>query len=671
MEFTHAVDRFHSALKDIFLKKAKTNSQKQALQRATNIPWSWVAVCLAQLLIEYPTAITETIILGELELQWERAFLKRYRGLDSNFGTIQALYDSSPIRAAALEVTVKEWSIVPETNIWLVTVGEATSYQVLDIYLHPKFNQWVTPSSSSPSQPSNQTSSPFLKDRSIRMICSSLVNTPIKTQYHNSSLSRINRIGRAPPTQLLMFMLTSEDGPFIRQEFLRPGNRLENVVHPTGLRSRKVHRLWLKVIHVECITHTSPIASIQTASQTNGMTKLQRTDIYVVDHMGSDEPALFSLYDEQAQLATLIRRGDYIGLYNPKVSDRCTQSQEARSDIVLEYDNETVIFLMSDKDARVVDGVNRDSQRPASLVSNGSNSPISEFWNHPSQKKGIVESDDEGFMDCINYMDRIFIRDLDSCMLNVTIFGRVVAMASNNPFTTNDGLTKMDRYAIRIVDVTGKMDVTLWEEAGRRTRQLRPGHYVLMTGLSTSAVHMGPKDKPIWYVNGSIVCGTQVFNVSTMNSLLVSSSLRHVTPLEWLDKQDHTHTEAIVAGWELRTCESPDLALLSDDYTDRQGFCCHQPIGNLGALVIADSHAACLRPVTTPTGPQGANHKKGIRMCDFCGHSIANDEVVQTFRSRPDSISGTGWIEWRLDDGTRSILAYGGEEVSQERKQGI
>lgn len=34
-------------------------------------------------------------------------------------------------------------------------------------------------------------------------------------------------------------------------------------------------------------------------------------------------------------------------------------------------------------------------------------------------------------MDCENYYSRIYVKDLDYCMLNVTLLGKVVGLANN------------------------------------------------------------------------------------------------------------------------------------------------------------------------------------------------------------------------------------------------
>lgn len=69
----------------------------------------------------------------------------------------------------------------------------------------------------------------------------------------------------------------------------------------------------------------------------------------------------------------------------------------------------------------------------------------------------------------------------------------------------------MDRFAVRIMDSTGRIDVTLWDEAGRNTRNMRVGQVVLLAGLTTSKIYTHSKGT-IWYVNGSPVSGTEIIN---------------------------------------------------------------------------------------------------------------------------------------------------------------
>ncbi|KAI9243554.1 hypothetical protein BDA99DRAFT_566611 [Phascolomyces articulosus] len=646
MEFGNAVDRLHAALQEVFKKKAKVNPQKTTWASSAVIPWSWVASALARLFSEYSTGLTDAIALGELELQWEQAYFKNNKGFSAVYGTIQAMYDYQ--RPTALEV------------IWM------------DMYMHPKFNQWI-----SSSRPSLKSSTPFLQDRTIRIFCSAKINSPISSKYDDKSIDRIMRIARVPPTQLLMFVLTPKDSNFIRGEFT---DSLRNVVQPgmfMNKMNRKLHKLWLKVIHVEQTEH---IAANQNVNQDlitedgGENTKLRRTDIFVVDMTHDNDPAVFSLYDEQTQLATMLARGDYIGLFNPGFPSARTESQKSHSDIVFEYSEDTILFHMSERDARLAgvnkveaDGSNSQLSQPRR---GGSFSNLSPNISTPPQKitkKGIMERDEEGFMDCLGYQNRIYIKDLESSMLNVTLLCKVVAIASNNPFTKQGTGAKMDRYAMRIMDSTGKVDVTLWEQAGRKVRKLQPGQYILLTGLTTSSAHP-TENGTVWFVNGSAVCGTDIYNVSTMKALLTSTCLRQIASIENTDNQGSWQINCTVVGW--RVCLDDTTILHGDCYEQDESEYPGTDSRSPADIVIVHAHTACFRPVRYNRDTKNNISAAGdtnIRTCEFCKCSVPDEQVVEAFRSRPSTATTTlssGWIEWRLDDGNgRIFTAFGCEET--------
>ncbi|KAI9498636.1 hypothetical protein BDB00DRAFT_798833 [Zychaea mexicana] len=676
MEFSDAVDRLHGVLQEVFLKKANVASNKPAWASSAVIPWSWVAAALARLLSEYSTGLTDATALSELELQWEQAFFKHSKGFGAAYGTIQSMYDYQ--RTAALEVVTKDWQLFSLADIWLVTVSDGMSYKVMDMYMHPKFNQWIASS-----RPSLRSGIPFLKDRTMRMFCGAKINSPISSQYDNKDVSRITRVARVPPTQLLMFVLTPNDGNFIRGEFT---DSLRNVIQPgiLGRLNKHLHKLWLKVIHVEKTEHISANQNVNQdlITEDDGEnTKLRRTDIFVVDMTPDNEPAVLSLYDQQTQLATMLTRGDYIGLYNPGFPTARTESQRSHSDIVFEYTEDTVIFHMAEKDARQA-GVNKveadtaNSQmshqsRRRDSIHNSLLSNSSQKQQKQTTKKGIMERDEEGFMDCLAYPNRIFIKDLEPSMLNITLLCRVVAIASNNPFTKQDSKTKMDRYAMRIVDSTGKVDVTLWEQAGRKARKLQPGQYVLLTGLTTSSSNVSDRGTS-WFVNGSAVTGTEIYNISTMKGLLASSCLRQIKSIQNVESnQGSWQVNITVVGWRIRT--EDDTMVIGDCYEqDPDEYA--RADGRLPADIITiHAHTACFHPVYRSCEARNTNGGMSMRICEFCKCLIPEEQVVEAFRNRssivttadsPGTSSNRGWVEWTLDDCEgQMITAFGCEEA--------
>lgn len=92
---------------------------------------------------------------------------------------------------------------------------------------------------------------------------------------------------------------------------------------------------------------------------------------------------------------------------------------------------------MSDKDALQA-GVHKVEHGDGSISNTSSN----DLWKQlGSSRVGIMERDEEGFMDCATYHDRIYIRDLQPCMLNITILGRVIAVANNASDYIHDGVS--------------------------------------------------------------------------------------------------------------------------------------------------------------------------------------------------------------------------------------
>ncbi|OBZ90800.1 hypothetical protein A0J61_01156 [Choanephora cucurbitarum] len=627
-EFDQLVRDIQSRLCALFLKKTDYLPSNSAANEATDIPWSWIAVNIAETLSAYPTGLTDSALLSILEMKWEKAFVKRLKGFDKDFNTIQAVYDCNSSETFILAVKTKSWSYIAAANCYQIVVGDDSGPRELDIYMHPKFSQWIC----YPDDPH------FFTDRMIRMICPPKANTPINSRHSEVTLSRRYRVALIPPTELLLIMLDKSDKQFVQKEF------------PDKIKTMhtQVIRLWLKVIHVEMAAQT------MTSNAIGKENKLQKTEIFLVDMSSDCTPVVLTLYDHQTQLASIFKRNDYIGLHNPTLVKKPLRDDE----IVFEYSSETVIFLMPEKEAQ-----------EAGLAKLNLTSMIVSESSHldsESLKKELIERDEEGFMDCSKHLTRIHVHHLTYCMLNVTLMGKVIGLANNNPFYKNKGQAeqqRMDRYALRIADSTGTIDITLWEDAGRSSRKLRIGQYILLDNLVTSDPHM-VNNKQIWYVNGSAVCGTRIFNISTLTCLLSSASFRSITPL-WHAKEtkvDHFQVEGIIVGWELyQKRNNKEQLILSDEYTQlssntlpKVDFLDY----SLGDRITTLAHSSCLLPKSS----------RNELECKFCGSLIGN-EVIHIFRPKPSMTdtsnenSSEAWIEWRLDDGTSNCKFYGGEET--------
>ncbi|RCI06743.1 hypothetical protein CU098_013642 [Rhizopus stolonifer] len=511
------------------------------MMQSTKIPWSWVATNVARILIEYPTGLTHVILYSILELQWEKNFLKKFKGFDSEFSTIQAVYDCRKADTFLLEVKVTQWVPIPQSTIFKVTVSDAG--REMDLLMHPKFSEWIE--------------SGFLQNKNLRMVCPPKINSPVKSE------DRRLRTALIPPTELLLIMLNREDRVFVQSRF------------KTKLRD-STDLFWLKIIHTE---------------QTNQ----EGADIYLSDMSSDAPPIILSLDKQQASLTFIFRRNDYLGLSQPKIVRGDPQPMNP-SGTILYYTNQTVIFLMPEVEAQAADLAKINLSSYVSSQGSSLN----------NSAKDIAERDEE------------------------------------NPFNKNG--KRMSRYALKIADTTGTIDITLWEEAGYDSRTLRIGQYILLEQLVTSDSHQN-EQKRIWYVNGSTVCGTRLYNISSITSLLTTSSFRQLIPL-WHAKEsklDHFQIEATIIGWELHSRIKQEEIM----YTDKS-----QDISILPSKhIVTLAHTTCLLPLSATDVE-----------CEFCGCPIEN-ELTHIFR--PKSAVGLeeeGWIEWILDDGTSTCHAFGGEE---------
>ncbi|KAI8990123.1 hypothetical protein BDB01DRAFT_495453 [Pilobolus umbonatus] len=477
---------------------------------------SWVALNVIKAVSEFPTGLTTTTLLAMLELKWESYILNQYKGFHCNFSTIQMVYDDRSSLSHALELHVIDWIQLANSQIHRVTLGENFSQLTLDMYLQPKYNMWIN----------YQHDPRFMKGRSLRLISSAKTTSVVRND--GSDIPRHYTVATIPPSQLILIMLTAADKRFVQKEFT---DRVRDVGY------RNDYCLWLKITIVENTAHISPTPSLNP----DDGPRLTRVDIHLVDMSAEGTPFVLSLYDKQTQLATMVQRHDYVGLYHPGVSTRMTNTQRNQSEIVFELMKDTAIFLMPEKEAR---------EAKLNKVNLVSGITLVESFDS-NGKQPIMERDEEGFMDCSLYKSRIYINDLEPCMINVTLLGKVVAVAENNPYIREEDDKRMDRYAMKIADSTGTIDITLWEDVGRLSRrQVKQGQYVILSGLHTSN-RSRTNDGYVWYVNGSTVCNTEIYNVSSLHGLLTSVDFRSVMPL-WYAKEVNLDSFQLEAGFAFR-----------------------------------------------------------------------------------------------------------------------
>ncbi|CAO3628110.1 unnamed protein product [Cunninghamella blakesleeana] len=628
----------------------------------------------------YPTGLTSMITLNELEKRWEKHCRKKIR---SSTYTIDDLYDlDSPTVNVLLEVQIDQLRLM-HGSIWMATLKDESSKE-MDAYLHPKYNPWI-----------NNSISPlitdFIKDRSFRFICPSQINTLITPKSkHNSlttKLSRSDNIICVATTHEVIWKLKEEDLVWVKEFFT---DRFSTVIRPESMVSQpKIHKLWLKVVHVEneeilddslsSTQHTKARPTLITnnsISMESNLDKRIRLDIFVAEqpfHKKNDY-ALISFYDHQIPLAKSIQRGDYIGLYNPLIASDLTESQATQTDLVFECGLDTVLFLLPHTD----DYLQKNNNQQLLLSQVEQVKKEDDFWqkednNHHEKNKYQLKKDsknkhnssdnnkfsndqqqsnssetsfirdDEGIFDCSYYLPKLKIQQLEASMINITLCGRVIAKANNNPYQKN--MKWMSRYAIRIEDESGKLDITLWEETGQYAKRIQIGQYILITGLSTTVEHH-TDEGVTWFTNGSHLCGTVIYNVSELDCPIISTSFRSLTPLNDIQGEGNWHTEAMIVGWEVHTFDRNEPIKCSSSNVVSSHLC-------ISDYVVALAHMDCLLPIN-----------KDFK-CNYCSKDQQQKATTYIFRSRQkigSKISNeTGWIEWRLDNGHGILNVYGFE----------
>ncbi|KAK9767197.1 hypothetical protein K7432_003162 [Basidiobolus ranarum] len=455
------------------------------------------------------------------------------------------------------EVEIKSVRTLPGTRTCVITLVDQKSPHHLDMYLHQKFY--------------------FLTNEDYKGLFSQ-----VQRQIRITGIRLLENASRFPrllPTEMMIFMLSTEnlyDRRFIKEEL--EVDKLEDVNKPAITQGRD-YKFWVKIVHIG-------------SEQAGGIPgRLKKLKIFVND-MSTNENAVFLLWDEQIAMRDLFKKGDYLGLHRPYINSNSAYNDDM---LILEYGTGTVLFCLPSDFSQEVVSSSMPSQSGFSQTT--------------------VPRDDFGLLDYKYYPERIHIHDLKPKMINITLFGRIVAMSQNIPVEKNGVM--MDRFAVRIIDITGTCDITLWEKIGHEAAPFRVGHYVLLEGLSTSE----RKENGQCFVNGSEILGCQVKNVSTLKGILASPSLREMIPLKRALEYDNFYCRSVIVGWE------PG---------ESKGISSKQGIPNLILL----THNACKRTVV---------EKSDWFYCEHCKISIKDDSGLEPIYN----------ITWHLDDGTESLSVRG------------
>ncbi|KAJ3067104.1 hypothetical protein HDU98_009687 [Podochytrium sp. JEL0797] len=438
------------------------------------VPWSWTASQLAELATQFPTGITKTIILAEIESRWLRACKQ---GVATKFTGVPniASHSDSPVSSSTrFNLRIEKIKLLP-----------AACPDVLALVL----GNVPPPGASSKMAEQNQTGSKFTIEMILHSKFKFVVDGSLGSQ--DALKSGINGVRftsalltkRTPslpqrflPIEQLIFMI-SETSPLLKGYFT---HRLQNI---TPMNVNQVFFLRFQVVSI----------SPPTFHKNRILRRVQMMD------PSSAKTVDLVLRDADAKLADLFEPMDVLGIHNPFVHEACFSKLDGERYVLkeMEYGSWTVLFCVPSSDEKA----SASSQSEVVAIS-----------------KDLIPLDENGCHDFKGYPARFSIQDLRTSQKNFSILGTIVRMINNLPIE-KDG-KKVDRFGIRLMDDQGHVvDVTLWDQVGNTCRTLQLGQTVFVQNLCTTAQQTKEKgDK--FYVIGNSEFGTKVFCYPVCGKLL-------------------------------------------------------------------------------------------------------------------------------------------------------
>ncbi|KAJ2738945.1 hypothetical protein H4R23_000799 [Coemansia sp. Cherry 401B] len=561
---------------------------------ADDIPWNWVATAMARLLSEHGSGVSRTVLLSELEIQWYQLSMGEVLQIET-LRTVAPFFNRSvkPPPATVFGLRIDGMQTISGTGIWLWRVSGApepldaggtkgsegfrrkqSADMQVDAFVHQRYYPMIE---------ANEFGGFFGRMRTLLA-----TNLWMADRGGGAGGQPVHTL---LPTTMLAFELRIRDDPNLPESLRAHTDEplLHNVFGVRYAGGRFVRsgdpvfnadQLWCKVEFI----------SEPATKWRNQQLVSYRFIEGVLEH--EDPPAMvtINLWGEDVAIARLFKSGYYIGLLCPVVKPRTPGAT-----VVAEYGDLTITFVTC--------SIRRQSEPAASQFS--------------------IAQNESGFLDYRRYAHRVQLCQCRKDMINLTLVARIVAVSDNLPYTDSDGT--LDRYAVRIDDGSAVCDMTLWGELGRQAAGMLPGQLVLLFSLDTS------EENGDVVLNGSVETGTQIYNISEMTSIPMSSALRSYSFLAALPPAANRYARVCIVAVE-------PVGEHIRDVRDR-----------LAATALV--HTACRRNVLRRDRPQFNGILEGPTdgfdfSCPSCSiDSLPNEDVTPVFAIRA-----------RIDDGTASLV---------------
>lgn len=411
------------------------------------VPWVWVASKLADVLSEFPSGVTKSVIMSELELHWNLRRSLNSTSTSSKFAGLASIWSQSASskEGIMMEATVKDFKQLPDTKNILLTICDLqmqeSTGEILgpsfQMFLHHKFHEFTTESCELRE---------LLSNRGIR--------------FSLDGISEFGNRQRVMPTENMVFLL-DETSPADRSFISNTFQDSLPFSEQSYLINRRDIYLLLEVVIVD--------VAVKVRNELGECDSVCKS-VYL-RHLSSGKQAILELWNDKKIIGDMIMRGDVIALWRPHISS--CQSDEVR----FQYGLDTFIFLVL-RQKTGGDGENAASADEQDRLTLSTEPP------NISNIRLRLDSD-----------------------IGFHLFGIVSRILPNAPLSYGNGHIS-DRYGLRLSNGIHTVDVTLWDEVGRSCRHLVEGDIILVQNLrcvpAQSHGHtsvMGSKD-----LGTSIVC---------------------------------------------------------------------------------------------------------------------------------------------------------------------
>lgn len=407
-----------------------------------------------------------------------------------NTVTIDSIYEKNFLSASSvLEAVVLDAFLLPDTDIYMLSLGDLWSSCTIDLYLHRRYYHLVDPDIGI-----------LRKGREIF-----LTGCCLRTAMEGSGHPRLL------PTEYLVILLDEdqdEDAMLLGAQFC--SDSFSSISIDAGK-------------NYASYSFYARIESIGSLEVQGTVGCLKSKQITLVDNDGFR--LKFLLWGEQVLLANLFSIGSMLAVDRPFIANVCDNNLETGPDVCLEYGSATQLYL--------VPFIQHEEQ--VLLASTQMMCHGSRLSNSLDQTQDLKVSqvtlplDSHGSVDFSSYPFRSYVSDLHDKMSGISLYGIVknICREENTAETV---------FAVTIEDVTGTVVAKLHFARSWSLGRLGVGHTIYMSGLTCSRTKKNMLEVS-WFEKDD---GISFVNISCLPSLLNSSCIHQLSPLSDISGRMYT-----------------------------------------------------------------------------------------------------------------------------------